>query len=580
MGSLGDILQPSGNRTRPLVDQWHSQPRKLRIIHVGAGATGLCTAYKMERHLEDYELVCYEKNDEIGGTWYENRYPGCACDVPAHIYTYTFEPKPDWTSYFAYAPEIQQYFLDFAEKYKLRKYVKLNHKVISARWDDEKGQYEVKVQTEDTIFTDWCHVLLNGSGLLNKWRWPDIPGLKTFKGLLLHSAAWEASVDDYTDKRIAVLGTGSSAIQIIPQVQKVAKHLKCFMRGNTWITPPMPRVPVNADAETAEALVEKVEVDPLVQQYFYKKHEIKKLREDPEFLLQYRKQIEYGINLGFAIFYKGSEASKMAQKYMENEMAKRLQYHPELTKRLIPTWAPGCRRLTPGDRYLETLIKDNVDPVYSDITSIDETGLTTEDGVHHEVDVIACATGFDMAWTPHFELLGVNGVDIKKSWSPVPNCYLGIGAPGFPNYFVMNGPRGNLCNGTVLPCLETEIEFVIKAVKKMQTDRIKTLVPNEEMTNKLNEYVDRWHEGGVWSAECKSWYKNNQLDGKIMCWGGSSIHFLKTIKHPRWEHFNIKYVDDDPWGFLGNGKTHGETLSDFNMMTPYLRNSDVEWDID
>lgn len=132
-----------------------------------------------------------------------------------------------------------------------------------------------------------------------------------------------------------------------------------------------------------------------------------------------------------------------------------------------------------------------------------------------------CATGFDMAWTPHFELLGLNGVDIKKSWSPTPNCYLGVGAPGFPNYFVMNGPRGNLCNGTVLPCLETEIEFVIKAVKKMQTDHIKSVDPSQEITNRLNEYIDRWHEGGVWSAECKSWYKNNQVDGKVMCWGGS-----------------------------------------------------------
>lgn len=126
-----------------------------------------------------------------------------------------------------------------------------------------------------------------------------------------------------------------------------------------------------------------------------------------------------------------------------------------------------------------------------------------------------------MAWTPHFQLTGVNGEDIKHAWSPYPNCYLGMAAPGFPNYFVMNGPRGNLCNGTVLPCLETEIEYVIKAAKKMQTDRIKSMNVSANITTKLNEYVDKWHITGVWSGDCKSWYKNNSVDGKIMCWGGS-----------------------------------------------------------
>lgn len=167
-----------------------------------------------------------------------------------------------------------------------------------------------------------------------------------------------------------------------------------------------------------------------------------------------------------------------------------------------------------------------MEPVYEEIDRIAPNGIHTADGQFYEVDVIVCATGFDMAWTPHFKLLGRNGLDIKDSWKPVPNCYLGVAAPGFPNYFVMNGPRSNLCNGTVLPCLETEIEYVIKAAKKMQSDRIKALDVSEDVTYKLNEHLEKWHSTSVWRDQCKSWYKNNTVDGKVMCWGGSVSHSL------------------------------------------------------
>lgn len=170
--SLGPAANHSGSFDKPfeLLQQWHSQPRKLRIIHVGAGATGLCAAYKMERQLTDYELVCYDKNHEVGGTWLQNRYPGCACDVPAHIYTYTFEPNPEWRSYYAYAPEIHDYFLNFCKKYSLRKYIKLKHKVLGAKWHEKKAQWAVEVEHRGQTFTDWCDILMNGSGLLNKAR--------------------------------------------------------------------------------------------------------------------------------------------------------------------------------------------------------------------------------------------------------------------------------------------------------------------------------------------------------------------------------------------------------------------------
>lgn len=272
-----------------MLDQWHSQPRKLRIIHVGAGATGLCAAWEMERQLENYELVCYEKNNEVGGTWLENRYPGCACDVPAHIYTYTFEPNPKWSTYYAYSEEINAYFKGFCDKHGLRKYIKFQHRVTKAEWVEEKGQWRVEVAHNGDTLVDWCHILVNGSGLLNKWKWPDINGLTSFKGKLLHSAAWDDTLDR-AGKRVAVLGNGSSAIQIIPQAQKTASQIVCFMRGSTWISAPMPRVSVDVDDASEptgkSSPPENSEIDARnFGQYTYKPKEIERLSSDPDYLL-------------------------------------------------------------------------------------------------------------------------------------------------------------------------------------------------------------------------------------------------------------------------------------------------------
>lgn len=281
----------------------------------------------------------------------------------------------------------------------------------------------------------------------------------------------------------------------------------------------MPRVPINlAIPPELDTLAAS---NPLVQQYFFRQDEIEYLRNSPEEHLNYRKQIEAAINRGFAIFYKDTEASKMAEWYMKSEMEKRLGHNNELKEKLIPSWPVGCRRLTPGDGYLESLIEANVECHFKEISSINDTGLILEDGSHQEVDIIICATGFDMAWTPHFKMHGINGVDIKDAWSPEPQSYMGIAAPGFPNYWVMNGPRGNLGNGTVLPCLETQIEYVIAAAKKMQADRIRFMDVKADVTDRLNGYIDKWMETSVFSGNCKSWYKNNTVDGKVMCWGGS-----------------------------------------------------------
>ncbi|RMJ26920.1 monooxygenase [Aspergillus sp. HF37] len=217
-------------------ERYHSEPHFARVIHVGAGAAGLLAAYKTERMLRNYELVVYEKNDTVGGTWLENRYPGCACDIPSHIYNFSFEPNAEWSSFYARGGEIQEYFVRFYEKYQLQKYMRFGTTVVGATWHDARGQWEVQLEKDGDRFSDWCHVLINGSGVVNKWKYPAIPGIDEYKGTLTHSAHWDPSIR-WEDKTVAVIGSGASAVQLLPQLVNGSKSTVCFARNPTWVVP-------------------------------------------------------------------------------------------------------------------------------------------------------------------------------------------------------------------------------------------------------------------------------------------------------------------------------------------------------
>ncbi len=347
----GVSLAQSNGTTYRIKSQWHSARKQMRVIHVGAGAAGLCMAYKMKHYMKDFDLTCYEKNDEVGGTWYENRYPGCACDVPAHAYTFSWEPNPNWSSFYAYGPEIKRYFQDFAEKYGLMKYVQLKSRVLKAVWNEDEGIWEVDVNVNGEVVKDWAHIFVNGTGFLNDWKWPKIEGLHDFEGRLMHSANWQDL--NWAGKKVGVVGTGSSAIQIVPQIQKTAEHLTCFMRSVTWISPA-----VGADVLADEREHGGGDAPPGMAQYYFSEEEKEKFRTDPEYHLQFRKKLEGAVNNLFDMFIKDSPTSESADKMMRAEMHRRIgDGHEELKEKLIPKWPPGCRRITPGDGYLEALVK-------------------------------------------------------------------------------------------------------------------------------------------------------------------------------------------------------------------------------
>jgi cation diffusion facilitator CzcD-associated flavoprotein CzcO len=270
-------------------------------------------------------------------------YPGCACDIPAHTYTFAFEQNPEWSGYYAYSDEIQDYMLKFANKYGVEKYIQKSTEVLSATWDESTSKWNVDLKRKDgSTFTDTCDVIVNGAGVINKWKWPAIDGLHGFKGKLVHSADWDQSID-WKDKTVAVIGTGSSSIQMVPQLQKTAKHVSVFMRNVTYIATPIGGVD-NKEADP-EAM------DPgAAGKHQYSEKEKQKFRDDPEYHLEYRKKVERGVASMFRMFLRGTPQNQGAKQFLQASMAQKLGDREDLKKRFIPEWSPGCRRLVSAEK--------------------------------------------------------------------------------------------------------------------------------------------------------------------------------------------------------------------------------------
>ncbi|KAK4932062.1 hypothetical protein LTR66_016000, partial [Elasticomyces elasticus] len=493
------------------------QERPMRIICIGAGASGLCFAYKLQRSFNNFSLTVYEKNAEVSGTWYENKYPGCACDVPSHNYTWSFEPKYDWTGVYAKAGEIYKYFNDFSKKYHLDQYTKTNHKSVGAQWDEKTAKWNVQIEdiVSGKIIEDSCDILINAGGILNAWRWPAIPGLKNYKGKLLHSANWDDTVD-LTGQNVGLIGNGSSGIQILPAIQSIVGQLTTFIREPTWISPPFG-----------------------MDQHVYTKDEIAEFIKKPEVLSGVRKANESGLNSMFGLYLKNTQIQNDMKINMVNQMKTKLKDN-FLEQKLIPTWGVGCRRLTPGINYLETLHKDNVKVVYGEIESITEKGCKCDDGNEYPVDVLICATGFDTSFRPRFPLIGPGNVNLQDAWAKEPKSYLGLAAPGFPNYFIFLGPNCPIGNGPVLSAIETQADYMLSLIDRWQTENIHSMMPKADAVEDFLAHTDKFMKKTIWQEDCRSWYKNNSASARVSAlWPGSTLHYIEMMRETRYEDWDF-----------------------------------------
>ncbi|ERS96873.1 hypothetical protein HMPREF1624_07082 [Sporothrix schenckii ATCC 58251] len=563
-----------------VLQQYHSKPTKLRVACIGAGASGICLAYKMEKQMVpgSFELVLYEKNEVPGGTWVENTYPGVACDIPAHLYTFSWDPKPDWSNYYAYGGEIRKYFDSCIERFGTRKYIKVNTRVVEARWNEDRGIWDITLEDPKTHETwkDWSHVLINGTGILNNWVWPDIEGLHDFEGPVMHSAHWDHGVS-FEGKSVGVIGTGSTSVQIVPSLQPVVKDMKVFMRSSTWISPPF------GAGVLSEELLSKSSTggDDAKRQYTFSQEEKDKFAKDPAYHLQFRRRIEAEINSLFGMYQQGSAMSEHFRKVITEEMTRRMgPGHEKLKEFIIPKWAPGCRRISPGDGYLEALVKPNVEPVFGPLKSVTKEGIVTADGQLHKLDVIVCATGFKVAFRPAFKLVNGAGQTLDEDWGDKVNLYLGVSAPRFPNYYTIVGPGATWSSGTLLPSIETTVEYSIKMMKKIQHENIRSIDVQQEAVDDIYAHFDEFHKTTVFQEECRSWFKDGKVKNRIYLWPGCTIHFLKTIKTPRFEDYNIRYRYGNRFAYLGNGEVKANVTGDVNGLATYVRNNDDEWDVE
>ncbi|KAF2845806.1 FAD/NAD(P)-binding domain-containing protein [Plenodomus tracheiphilus IPT5] len=524
--------------------------RHLRVIGVGAGASGLCLAYKLKHYFTDFTLNIYEKNEDIGGTWFENRYPGCACDVPAHNYTYSFHPNLDWSANYASSTEIYKYFKNFADTYGLREYLSCNHEVTGAVWDEAAKEWDVTIKRPDgTEFKQYCDFFINAAGILNNWRWPAVSGLQSFKGPLLHSAAWDESVD-LTGKRVGLIGNGSSGIQLLPQIEKIASHVTTFFRSPTWVSP-------TKGMEFHE----------------YTDEERAEFRNVPGKNLEMRKATERAIAVDtFPLLLTGSASNLAAAEYMRQQMKLRLG-NEELASRLLPKFPVGCRRFTPGVGYLESLGKKNVTVIFDEVVKLTPASCVTRNGTEIELDAMICATGFDTSFRPRFPIIGRGGKDLREEWADEPRSYLSIAAHGFPNYFMFLGPNSPVGNGPFIVAMETEVDYMAQFMDRWQKEDVTSFDPKLEAVNDFIEQKDAAMSRTVWAGDCPCWYKDRRSSKIIALWPGSTLHYMEALAQPRYEDYEITYRSGNRFAYFGNGFSQTELCPDIDPVA-YIRDGD------
>ncbi|KAL4798701.1 flavin-binding monooxygenase [Aspergillus venezuelensis] len=541
--------------------------RPLKVIYIGAGVSGILACIQFPKHVPGLELVVYEKNEEVGGTWFENRYPGCACDIPAHAYQLSFESSTDWSSFYAEAPEILRYWQRVADKYSVRRFMKFRHQCTEARWDEDAAKWRVKLLDLSTgqQFEDVGDVLMTGTGALNRWEWPNIPGLHDFQGKLMHSASWDSEFDP-NDKSVAVIGAGSSGIQIVPALRPIVKSMDHYVRGRTWISPSMGSEFVKARNNGADG------------NFSYTDEEKEAWKKDRESYIKYRKTIETEFQSLCQGFFKDSQMQVGMRKLFTEEMRRRLQDKPELIDEMIPDFAPLCKRLTPGPGYLEALVSSKVNVIRTSIASVDATGITTEDGVHRPVDAIVCATGF-RSFEGSFPIYGRGGQSMLKHNGSRPRTYLSICTDQFPNFFQTLGPNSGLGAGNLLMILESTTLYVAKVLRKLATENIKTIEPKSRQVENFTNFCEQYHTKTVYTDTCTSWYKagataDDKKGGRVIgVWPGSGVHLIKAFQEVRWEDFEMETVDGNEFGWFGDGWSVADRTQDPEGLSWYLNDT-------
>ncbi|GME33237.1 monooxygenase [Neofusicoccum parvum] len=526
--------------------------RRMRVITIGAGFSGILLAYRLQRELENHTI--YEKNGEIGGAWLENRYPNCACDVPSHSYVYPFALNPEWPEFYSKAESIWQYLDRVCRVFDLRKLMKFNHRVAAAVWDDAAGRWAVtieKVYLDGSVeeIHDTCDVLLQAAGLLNNPIVPDIDGLAAFTGRVVHTAQWPASFGEaeWKGRSVVVVGNGASAVQTVPGMQPHVARLHVFVRSKTWLSSGMPDPP-------------SLEWTPSQR---------RRMRENLDELVAEARKHECPVNGMWKSMFVAAPEQKQAAEAAAALMKDALG-RDDLVDGFTPRFGYGCRRVSPGSQFMKAVGQPNVDVHFTSVVRLTPDGVVGKDGTEVKCDTVVFATGFDTTFRPHYKLVGQHGVSLAEKWRERPDGYLGVGCPGFPNWLTFFGPSWPVFAGSVTASLMAVADLAVKMVRKIQTDDIRSIAPRQDVTDAFNVHTQTVLHGTVWEGNCSSWYKDK--NGRITAiWPGSGLHFQEVVREPRWEDYDIRYMNKhNMFAFMGRGFTRRERDPDSDM-APYFR---------
>ena len=450
-----------------------SEKRSLTIAIVGAGMSGLCMAAKLQdAGIESYTV--FESADDVGGTWRDNTYPGLNCDVPSRFYSYSFRPNPDWSRLLSPGGEIHDYFRQFAEERGIRSHIRFGTEVTAARFED--GRWLVTTASGEEVFD----VVVTATGVLRVPRYPDIPGVDTFAGPTFHSARWDHSVS-LSDKRIGLIGTGSTGVQITAELGGNVRALKIFQRTAQWVFPmPNPR---------------------------YARRTKAALRHWP---------VLNGAGYRFwqAFFERGLAPAVVAPGWQRRMVAALCRWNlrlsvrdPELRRRLTPDHHAMCKRLAMSGHYYQAIQKPGVEVVTAPIEGVEPHGVVTADGTLHELDVLVLATGFDAhAYVRPIDLVGENGLTLEEAWADGPQAYRSVAVPGFPNLFMLVGPHSPIGNQSLVMIAETQADYAMWWINEIREGRVVSAAPTEAATKDYNEQMKAAMPQTVWVTGCKSWY--------------------------------------------------------------------------
>jgi cation diffusion facilitator CzcD-associated flavoprotein CzcO len=461
------------------------------VIIVGAGISGLCLAIRLKQAGFD-QITILESSDDVGGTWLKNSYPNAGCDVPSYLYSYSFARKFDWTMKYARQPEILSYLRQCGERFAIRSHIRFNTAVESAAFDESSGTWRITTQSGESLVAD---IFVSAVGQLNRPQLPKIEGMERFRGEQWHSARWNHEFD-FSEKTVAVIGNGASAIQFLPEIASRARKIYHVQRTPCWVQS--------------------------FNNYLYPAWARWALSSLPFCVSVHRLWIYLSCEWRIFAFREGGVLNKEYARWLRRQMRRKVP--ADQWSKLIPEYSPGCKRILLSNDYLETLARANVDVITEPLERLDAGGIVTRSATHH-VDAVIFATGFKATeFLQPMQIRGRDGRLLEDVWSGRPKAYYGMAAPGFPNMFLLYGPNTNLGHNSIIFMVERQVESIVRCLRRLRKSGSKLAEVNQQAMDEFDRDVQQRLRASVWSGDCTNWYKSK--DGTIPNnWWGSATAF-------------------------------------------------------